>query len=49
MQGDDQEQLLKLAEQITVETDPQKFRALVVELNDLLEEKENHLDKHPQD
>ena len=52
MQGDDQEQLIKLAAQITVEKDPQKFHALVTQLHDLLEERQRRLDKqvdHSQD
>lgn len=45
MQGDDQEQVIKLAAQIAVEKDPKKFHALVAELHELLEERERRLDK----
>ncbi|HSY63828.1 MAG TPA: hypothetical protein VK829_04480 [Terriglobales bacterium] len=45
MQGDNQEQLIKLAGQIAVEKDAKKFHALVAELNELLEEKESSLNK----
>lgn len=34
---------MKLAEQIAIEQDPGKFHALIVELNNLLEEKEHRL------
>ena len=43
MQNEKRERLIQLAEQIAVEQDPEKFRALIVELNNLLEEKENRL------
>jgi hypothetical protein len=52
LQGDDQEQIIKLAAQIAIEKDPNKFQALVSELNDLLEERERRLNKqvnHSQD
>jgi hypothetical protein len=45
LQGDDQEQGIKLAAQIAVEKDPKTFHALVAKLNDLLEEKGTRLDK----
>jgi len=45
LQGDNQEQLIKLAAQIAVEKDAKKFHALVAELNELLEEKESSLNK----
>ena len=34
---------MKLAAQIAAQQDPEKFRALIIELNDLLEEKERRL------
>jgi len=45
LQGDNQEQLIKLAAQIAVEKDAKKFHALVAELNELLEEKESRLEQ----
>ena len=52
MQGNEQEQIVKLAAQIAVEKDPKKFQALVSELNDVLDERERRRDKqvdHSQD
>jgi hypothetical protein len=43
MQGEKRERLMKLAAQIAAEQDPETFRALIVELNNLLEEKEHRL------
>jgi hypothetical protein len=34
---------MKLAAEVAAEQDPKKFRALIVELNQLLEEKEQRL------
>lgn len=34
---------MKLAAEVAAEQDPKKFRALLVELNELLEEKERRL------
>jgi hypothetical protein len=41
--GEKRERLMQLAAQIAAEQDPEKFRALIVELNNLLGEKENRL------
>jgi hypothetical protein len=41
--GEKRERLMQLATQIAAEQDPEKFRALIVELNNLLGEKENRL------
>ena len=43
MQGEKRERLMKLAAQVAAEQDPKKFRALLVELNQLLQEKEQRL------
>ena len=43
MNGEKRERLMQLAAQIAAEQDPEKFRGLIVELNNLLEEKENRL------
>lgn len=45
MQGDNQEQIIKLAAQIAVEKDSSKFHALAAQLYDLLEERQSLLDK----
>lgn len=45
MQGEKKERWMELAEQITTEQDPDKFRQLVDELNRLLAEKDARL--HP--
>jgi hypothetical protein len=39
LQGEKRERLMKLAVEVAAEQDPKKFRALLVELNELLEEK----------
>ncbi len=41
MQGEKRERLMKLAAQVAAEQDPKKSQALLVELNELLEEKEH--------
>jgi hypothetical protein len=43
LQGEKRERLMKLAAEVAAEQDPKKFRALLVELNELLEEKERRL------
>jgi hypothetical protein len=43
LQGEKRERLMKLAVEVAAEQDPKKFRALLVELNELLEEKECRL------
>ena len=43
MQGEKLERVMTLVEQIAVEQDLDKFHSLVVELNDILEEKRHHL------
>ena len=43
MQGEKRERLMKLAAQVAAEQDPKKFHALIVELNELLQEKEHRL------
>jgi len=40
LQGEKRERLMKLAAQIAAEQDPKKFQALLVELNELLQEQE---------
>jgi len=43
LQGERRERLMKLAAEVAAEQDPKKFLALIVELNELLEEKERRL------
>ena len=43
LQGEKRERLMKLAAEVAAEQDPKKFLALIVELNELLEEKERRL------
>ena len=43
LQGEKRERLRKLAAQVAVEQDPKKFRALLIELNELLREKDRRL------
>ena len=43
LQGEKRERLMQLAAQVAAEQDPKKFRALLVELNELLQEKEQRL------
>ncbi len=43
MKAEKRERLMQLAAQIAAEQDPEKFRALIVELNNLLEEKGHRL------
>jgi hypothetical protein len=43
VQGEKRERLMKLAAQVAAEQDPKKFHALIVELNELLQEKEHRL------
>ena len=43
LQGEKREQLMQLAAQVAAEQDPKKFRALLVELNELLQEKDQRL------
>ena len=43
MQGEKRDRLMKLAAQVAAEQDPKKFHALIVELNELLQEKEHRL------
>ena len=43
MRAEQKERLTQLASQIAVEQDHEKFMALILELNDLLEEKEKRL------
>jgi hypothetical protein len=43
LQGEKRERLMTLAAQVAAEQDPKKFRALLVELNELLQEKEQRL------
>jgi hypothetical protein len=43
LQGEKRERLMKLAAAVAAEQDPKKFRALLVKLNQLLEEKERRL------
>ena len=43
LQGEKRERLMRLAAQVAAEQDPKKFRALLVELNELFEEKERRL------
>ena len=49
LQGERRERLMKLAAEVAAEQDPKKFLALIVELNELLEEKERRLQSqgHP--
>ena len=43
MQSEKRERLIQLAAQISAEQDPESFRALIVKLKDLLEDKESRL------
>jgi hypothetical protein len=43
LQGEKRERLMKLAAEVAAEQDPKRFHALLVELNNLLEEKEHRL------
>ena len=43
MQGEKRERLMKLAAEVAAEQDPKKFRALLVELKELLQEKDQRL------
>ena len=43
LQGENRERLMQLAAQVAAEQDPKKFRALLVELNELLQEKDQRL------
>ena len=43
LEGEKRERLMKLAAQVAAEQDPKKFRALLVELNELLQEKDQRL------
>ena len=43
LQGENRDRLMKLAAEIAAEQDPKKFRALLLELNELLQEKEQRL------
>ena len=43
MQGEKRELLMKLAARVAEEQDPEKFHALLIELNELLQEKEERL------
>jgi hypothetical protein len=43
LQGEKRERLMKLAAQVAAEQDPKKFSALLEELNQLLQEKEQRL------
>jgi hypothetical protein len=43
VQAENKERLIQLAAQIAVEQDHEKFMALILELNDLLDEKEKRL------
>ena len=43
LQGEKRERLMQLAAQVAAEQDPKKFRALLVELNELLQEKDQRL------
>jgi hypothetical protein len=45
VQGEKRERLMKLAAQVAAEQDPKKFHALIVELNELLQEKEDRLQR----
>lgn len=44
MQGEKRERSMKLAAQVAAEQDPKKFQALLVELNEMLQEKEGRLE-----
>jgi hypothetical protein len=43
LQGEKRERLMKLAARVAEEQDPKKFHALLIELNALLQEKEERL------
>ena len=43
LQGEKRERLMELAAQVAAEQDPKKFRALLVELNQLLQQKAQRL------
>jgi hypothetical protein len=47
MKGEKKEQWMKLCELAASEQDPQKLLALVIQINDLLEEKERRLGMLP--